>query len=330
MGESIENPVSPAERQRKELVVGIAATLLFFLAVLLVPVVGAFAGILTPLPSLLFFYRLGSPTGYGVAAGSAAAGTILLLVLHAGGGVPFFIVMLSLGILLAQGMRYGWSLERTVGTAVISVFLTGGFLFWLMGGGAEGNLFKLLEDDLRSAVSAALQQYGAASPEIKAMEQGILASIPTVVRLFPGVGFSAVLIASWINVLITRWHCSRRGIPFPQWVEWTLWKAPEVLVWGVIACGFMILMPLPQGKLLGMNGLLALGTIYFFQGLSIAAYWFDRWNLPKLLRGVLYALLLLQQFATLGLMLAGFFDTWGDFRRLTKPPPSGDFDDEDE
>jgi hypothetical protein len=49
-------------------------------------------------------------------------------------------------------------------------------------------------------------------------------------------------------------------------------------------------------------------------------FYLHHWNVPRLLRAIIYALLLLQQFATLLLILLGLFDMWFNFRRL---PPTG-------
>jgi hypothetical protein len=72
--------------------------------------------------------------------------------------------------------------------------------------------------------------------------------------------------------------------------------------------------------MVAMNVMMVLGTIYLFQGLSISAYYFQRWRLPGFFRGALYGFFFLQQFATLGVMLLGLFDLWFDFRRLSRKP----------
>jgi uncharacterized protein YybS (DUF2232 family) len=60
------------------------------------------------------------------------------------------------------------------------------------------------------------------------------------------------------------------------------------------------------------------GVVYLFQGLAIVSYYFERWKLPRLFRTAAYAIILIQQFFTLGAMLLGLFDMWFDFRRLSR------------
>jgi uncharacterized protein YybS (DUF2232 family) len=85
--------------------------------------------------------------------------------------------------------------------------------------------------------------------------------------------------------------------------------------------GFLLFVPSSGLRFLAANVLLVLGTVYLFQGLAIAAFYFEKWKLPRFLRAVIYAFLLLQQFATLGVILVGLFDIWLDFRRLSRKAP---------
>jgi uncharacterized protein YybS (DUF2232 family) len=59
-------------------------------------------------------------------------------------------------------------------------------------------------------------------------------------------------------------------------------------------------------------------VIYFFQGIAIVSFYFDKKGFPKILRGILYGLIALQQFVLLLVIAAGFLDLWIDFRRLKK------------
>jgi uncharacterized protein YybS (DUF2232 family) len=69
-------------------------------------------------------------------------------------------------------------------------------------------------------------------------------------------------------------------------------------------------------KLFGINGLLILMTIYFFQGIAIISFYFEKKRFPRLLRIVLYSLIALQQIVLLIVVGLGFFDMWLNFRKL--------------
>jgi uncharacterized protein YybS (DUF2232 family) len=58
--------------------------------------------------------------------------------------------------------------------------------------------------------------------------------------------------------------------------------------------------------------------IYFFQGIAIVSFYFKKKRFPKILQGVLYGMIALQQLVLLLVIVAGFFDMWIDFRRIKK------------
>ena len=107
---------------------------------------------------------------------------------------------------------------------------------------------------------------------------------------------------------------------YPDFGPLNLWKAPEYLVWGVIGCGLSLFLPNTAIKVIGLNGLLILMTVYFFQGIAIVSFYFDKKRLPRFVRVFLYTLIALQQLILLAVIGLGFFDLWVNFRRSGKQP----------
>lgn len=306
----------------KDVAAGILATFAFFLSAMVIPVAGIVVCVFTPLPGLVFYYRWGSPRGYWVPGGSALAGGLLLHFLDLDQGLPYFLEMVVLGLFLGIGMRRQWSAEKVIGGAGLLVCMMGAAVFWASYTGSSGGLLQYLEEDLQRTVSAAFEHYGAFNVEKDSFENAIRDVLPTVVRLLPGISISSALVTCWLNVLVARRYCRLRAIELPPGPEWALWKAPEPFVWVVIVGGFSLLLPYAFSKALALNLLVVLTTIYLFQGYAIAAFFFERWKLPRVLRAVIYSFFLLQQFATLAAALTGFFDVWLDFRRLSQKPAS--------
>jgi hypothetical protein len=58
-----------------------------------------------------------------------------------------------------------------------------------------------------------------------------------------------------------------------------------------------------------------MGAVHFLQGIAVAATVFQRRRVPRVLRGVFYALVFLQQVFLLGVVAIGLFALWFDFRR---------------
>jgi uncharacterized protein YybS (DUF2232 family) len=98
------------------------------------------------------------------------------------------------------------------------------------------------------------------------------------------------------------------GVDFPEW------KAPEPLVWVLIAAGFSLVAPEGYWTIIAVNLLIVLLPIYFLQGLAVMGVFMNRRNVPPIVKGLIYCLLLLNP---LPMMVAtlGLFDIWADFRR---------------
>lgn len=302
---------------RRELAVGIAATLLFFFSALLIPVAGLMLAVFTPLPTLLAYYGKGRVAGWLVSGGTLFLGTLILFCLGMEEAAPYLAQMLLMGLLLGFGMRRHWPVELTIGSSALFLFGMGVVSLWLSYGGAGGEILKGIERDLRDAISMTFKHYGDPTPESRMLEQALLETVPFMVRLLPGAAFACALMASWLNVSITRRYCRIHNILLPPWAEWSKWKAPETLIWPVIACGFIAFFAVGTLKTLALNALVVLSVPYLFQGLSIISFYFDRWQLPRVFRAIIYGFILLQQFATMAAVLIGLFDMWFDFRRIS-------------
>ena len=137
-------------------------------------------------------------------------------------------------------------------------------------------------------------------------------------RLLPAFIVTSMLFVSWISVLTARAVFGLKSIPYPDFGRLNRWKAPEILVWAAIFCGAAVFLPQLGVRWIGINGLLILATIYFFQGIAIVAFYFEKKRLPKLLRAVLYGMILLQPLIFIVIILFGFFDMWINFRRLNR------------
>ncbi|MGQ9669285.1 MAG: DUF2232 domain-containing protein [Desulfosoma sp.] len=302
----------------RDFAAGIGLSVVVFLLLVLFPVSGIMATVIVPVPSLISTYRWGGPLGYLMPGGSAVVGGTLALLLKAPQSLVYFLELLLLGTLLGSGMRKGLSLTRTVANAVVKVCAVGALVFWWMHGRAEGGLWSHLEEQLRTLMASVWSQTAPEGAQTTDLTVPWQAWIAVLARLFPGVAVATTVIGAWLTLSVARRMLLLRGIPMPPWPEWFLWSAPEGLVWAVIAAGFLLLVSSFSLKVLGANVVIALGAVYLLQGVAIAAYYFRRWRVPRLVQALSYTLIFFQQFVGLAVALMGFFDTWIDFRRLKK------------
>jgi uncharacterized protein YybS (DUF2232 family) len=90
------------------------------------------------------------------------------------------------------------------------------------------------------------------------------------------------------------------------------------MVWGVIAAGFALLLFDGTLEMAALNGLIVMIVIYAFHGLSILLFYLNKYHVPSWIRFGVYFLLLFQQVFLCVLALAGLFDQWFNFRKISK------------
>jgi uncharacterized protein YybS (DUF2232 family) len=304
----------------KQLLFQIVLTIGFFLSIVFMPLAGIFSGLLTPAPSAIAVLRRGFPGAWLVPGCSAVIGSVILYLLNLSDTIPCMLAFIGMGALMGYGLRSRWSTERIIGYSSLLIIGMAGVVLIVIFAGTKGDVVGLLEKAMREAISAAFKQMGGATVEYQEMESSILETVPTIVRMMPGVLVSSALGVSLLNLLVSRRYCRVAAVEYCVQEELTLWKSPEYLVWLVIASGLMMLLPIEDLKVLGLNLLIVTGTIYFFQGLAIVGFYLVKWKLPFFVKGLVYTVLFLQQFASMAAAVLGLFDVWFDFRRLTKKP----------
>ena len=144
------------------------------------------------------------------------------------------------------------------------------------------------------------------------------------IAIFPGLMIMGTILVVWANMMMVRLFLSRSSLLPPQLADLKGWRAPEVLVWMVIASGFGVFLPLGGIEILCINALLVLGLVYFLQGLCIISFWMEKKNAPSAIKALVYILVAIQQYLVLVIAALGLFDMWFDFRRLKtadKAPP---------
>lgn len=313
----------PALRQPtvgREFFFHIALTLSLFLSITFVPLAGFFAGILTPLPTALALIKFGLPTASFVPAVSGLFGSLVLFLMDMSLSIPYLLAFLAMGMVLGYGMRQSWPSEKIVGLSSLVVVTMSGILLAVTLMETNGEFVRMLEEDFSKAISMTLKQLGKPSAEIQELENSILATVPVMVRIMPGITISCTIGISWLNMLFARRYCRTSSLTACPIEDLTRWKAPEALVWLVIASGLVLIAPLPDLKYPALNAVVVLGCIYFLQGLAIASFFLAKWKFPFFVRALIYSLLTLQQFASIATAMVGLFDMWFDFRKMLKKP----------
>jgi uncharacterized protein YybS (DUF2232 family) len=314
------SPVFRSGSAGKEFFFQIVLTVALFLSISFVPLAGFLAGALTPSPTSLAVIRRGVPNAWPVPLCAALVGSLVLYVLGLYSSIPYLLSLIGMGAVMGYGLRNQWSTEKIIGFSSLLVIGMAGLFALMAFMETRGEMVRLIEHDLREAISASLKQLGVSSSETTEMESNLVESVPLIVRIIPGVLVSCVIGISWLNLLISRRYCRAAALDYCISDRLALWKSPEFMVWFVIAGGLLALLPVGDLRLPGVNVLIVVGTLYFLQGLAIVAFYMERWKMPWFVKGFIYAVLFLQQFASLAIAILGLFDVWFDFRKLVKKP----------
>lgn len=129
------------------------------------------------------------------------------------------------------------------------------------------------------------------------------------VQLFWGVTGSLILSIMWINLLIASRVRKMRV---------RTWKSPDWMVVFFIAASVLVLVQHDLIHTIGLNLLIVVSQIYFFQGLAVVATALMEFNWSKLIRWVIYLLILSQIYIMIGVAALGLFDTWFNFRNMIR------------
>lgn len=310
--------VAPAD-MTKDLAIGIGITSILFALTLQSPILGFFCMIGIPLPTIFYRAKLGRKIGMLVPVCA-----LFLLTLMLGGlslDILYFFELVLIGFVLCESFEQRLSVEITM-TFTCVVVLAAGMIFLIaysallstgIGSLVSGYVSKNLEASI-----ALYESMGMSKESLQVFRDSRDQIQYVLVRIIPAMAVASTLFLTWTSLLIAKPLLKRRNLFYPDFGSLNTWKAPELLVWFVIGCGLMLLVPFRPLKLVGFNGLLILLTIYFFQGIAIVSYYFERKRFPRALRVFLYSLIALQQMILLIVIGIGFFDMWLNFRKLDK------------
>ena len=290
-------------------------------AFITVPVLGPLFGLLTPLPFLFFSTKL------GFAQGLKTSSLVLLLIgltANLAGQTPLILFSLEfavLGMALSELYRRDLSYGRTLLWGTVAMLLVGfGFLY---AAGLPKGLgpFEVIQEYLNEQLNGVMAIYGSAAddPEKAAEFQAYgKAVLETISRIYPSLMIIGTGFVVWLNVTLSRPLFRFGKLQYPGFLPLHLWRAPEYLVWVVIASGFALFLTAGALKFIALNALIVLMVIYLLQGVSILSFFFNRFRFPLWARVGVSLLIVVQQMFLAVLALAGLFDQWVDFRKIHK------------
>lgn len=228
------------------------------------------------------------------------------------------LTMIPLGITLYAGIRRKESAAASGAKGVLVLALCW-LLFWAGYGfmthtNPYSELLKALDLDFQQMSVLYKTQYPDLSPEtlssIQTLSNGLREMVP---RLLPGILATMVLLTVWVNMVIGSRFIAYADVP--PWGTYKTWKLPDILVWLPIAALVGVIVGSGTVRDWALCLLMVSVLLYFFQGLAVLLAVLDRWNVPVLLRILLYCILVIQSYSLILITLLGISDVWFNVRQ---------------
>ncbi len=299
------------------LIAGTAIISLFCAIAAYIPVFGFAFFFLLPLVVLIYRVRFGARATLIVTALS-----LMIMSVLAGGVNPDIMLMAGMlghGFLLGKFVENHTSVDKAIAYSSV-IILTAGILSIMVignftGTGTIGLLSGYVEKNLEMT-AALYKQFDASEESIRILDESIEKIHYALLVVLPGITAAIIVIAAWVNLLLGSVILERAGFITPVFKRLNLWQAPDVLVWGVIGCALLLVLPFQVLRILALNALIVMMTVYLLQGFAIISFYFDKKEVPLIIRIIIYGAVLIQQFLLLFIIGLGFFDTWLNLRRI--------------
>ncbi len=303
----------------KDIVNGVLVTSLIFFISVFIPIIGFVVALFIPLPVLYYRLKLGRNTGAVI---PIISGLIMVILIgDVSLDVLLFAGLFLIGFVLGEVIELNVSIEKTMLYACGSVLLAGLaglFIFSIISG--EG-IYTIVSNYVAKNLELTMVLYrdmGMSEESIGLISRSLDKIQEALIKIIPALVSVSTLFVAWTSILLAKPVLMRRSLFYPDFGPLNIWRAPEYLVWGVIGCGIALFLPNTAAKIISLNALLILMTIYFFQGIAIVSYYFSKKGFPRIIRVFLYTLIAVQQLILLAVIGLGFFDMWFNFRRLGK------------
>ncbi len=199
-----------------------------------------------------------------------------------------------------------------IGWSVVLAFFT-----W----GSDISPYRQLIITLDAGITEALTYYRdneTVTPETMEMLETTLSQMKIIVPLVMyAILGCLVLLVTWLTMILGNAIVIRQQLE-SRWQNYGMWQLPDKLIWLAIIMGLLTLLPATSARTVAVNILILLSLIYSFQGLSVAVFYMNKWNVPILMRSFFYVMMIVQTFGTIILLVVGIADVWLDLRKIDK------------
>ncbi|MDP2725830.1 MAG: DUF2232 domain-containing protein, partial [Syntrophales bacterium] len=254
-------------------------------------------------------------------AASLSIALVAAKIFHVSNASTPLVIIALLGIIMAEAMKRGYSIEKTVWSSVLAISILGA-LYVLYQSILQGEApWRLIQLYAERRIRASIDFYtylNISSETLKPIKENIAGIAAFIAGISPAIAVVSLTFVVWVNLLIGRAVFQKYGLPYPDFGNLSYWKPPEKMVWYLIAAGVMLLLPDSRTEFIGWNILIVILYVYLLAGLAIVSFFLKKSAISAVFRYPIYFLIFAQQIVTMSVVAAGIFDLWVDFRKLKK------------
>ena len=301
----------------RDILTGIFLCIMIIAIIYVMPLIGVFAWMFLPLPVL--FYRLKAGRNSSVIIIAASLAVLIISTSNFALNTLYFGSLLMTGFFLGEYIEQHLSIEKIIlytGFSVLSACAVVLFFYSLTFTEGIGQLISNYVLRYQELSSRLFSHSAELYPEIKVDQQMLEKASSLLVRAFPAIFINSYLTMVWLNILSIRKLLQKKGIIVKSIENLNQWKAPEYLVFGVIGLSVLIFFPMGVITILALNCLIILMFVYFFQGIAVVSFFFQKKSAPFALRFFFYILIAIQPLFMFLVIGFGLFDTWFNFRKI--------------
>jgi len=301
----------------KDILTGIFLCIMIIAIIYVMPLIGVFAWMFLPLPVL--FYRLKTGRNPGAIIIAASLAVLIISTSNFALNTLYFGSLLMTGFFLGECIERHLSIEKIIlytGFAVLSACVMVLFFYSLTFTEGIDQLISNYVLRYQNLSTQLFSQSAELYPEIKIDQQMLEKASSLLLSAFPAIFINSYLTMVWLNILLIRKLLNRQGIIVKSIENLNQWKAPEYTVFGLIGLSVLMFFPMGVITIIALNCLIILLFVYFFQGIAVVSFFFQKKRAPFALRFFFYILIAIQPLFMFLVIGFGLFDTWFNFRKL--------------
>ncbi|MGE5592321.1 MAG: YybS family protein [Betaproteobacteria bacterium] len=273
-----------------------------------------------PLPIVVLVVRHGVEAGVWATAVTIAATS---MVVGFAQGLTVLAKVGIIGITLAWCIRQRFAPLRTLLLTCVAVAVAMALIFGF-GAWLGGFSLAAVEETFRKSLSSAMDFYrslGMSETQLQQVQTQMSQFIETAKIILPASIAMAIVGVAGVNYLLARLVLGRLGYKMEEIPPFAKWRVSWPFGWGYIAALVLSMVGQATGVSLlwraGANLLSLFSTLFLVQGLALAWYLMNRYQLNTAVRILLGVFAVLNPTVLQIVSWVGLFDAWFDFRRLS-------------